>query len=285
MGDSAGPNIAGSSYLVIRATNIAANTQSQNLAVVINVAGTPTMATPSGTGSDAPAVGQWVIAVDPRDPTDADATCPSTPNFRKLVTNTAATSQFSVQIANATTFPSNYAPTDDAPTYLVYGISDTQPRMPFNRADYFITTANVPTTCAPGTGVLTKNLVNHADGSFSAMPLVDCVADFQVIYGLDTTGTGTISTYTNTLMGLTSAQVRQVQQVRVYILVHEGRRDTAFRFNNFTGAGGPPKILVGETGVGGNSKDISGIQNYLNYRWKVLRLVVATKNLVDRQRN
>ena len=121
--------------------------------------------------------------------------------------------------------------------------------MPFNRADYFISKIDesgnniVPKRCAADTGVLVKATVNHSDGTFTYLPLLDCVADMQVIYCLDTTGdgrcdtlhadpaTGTIDSYSDDLTALTAQTIReQVKQVRVYILAHEGQKDTTFTY-------------------------------------------------------
>ena len=72
---------------------------------------------------------------------------------------------------------------------IVYGIDNVIPVRPFNRAEYYIqSAAAVPQRCAPNTGVLVKAVVAH-DGTGTTptlLPLLDCVADMQVVYGLDT---------------------------------------------------------------------------------------------------
>ncbi len=84
-------------------------------------------------------------------------------------------------------------------TRIVYGVDpDTDLRMPFNRADYFISNANVPQRCAPNTGVLEKVVVNQNGGGLTNfLPLLDCVADMQVVYRRDTNGDGTIDNTTD----------------------------------------------------------------------------------------
>jgi hypothetical protein len=65
--------------------------------------------------------------------------------------------------------------------------------MPFNRADYFVaipgSSSQLPSVCAPGTGILYKTTVNHEannpGGKLTYTPLVDCVADMQVVLGWD----------------------------------------------------------------------------------------------------
>lgn len=174
--------------------------------------------------------------------------------------------------------------------FHIYGIDKpdgTALRMPFNRADYYIRRpANIPITCAPNTGVLYKAMASQADGSLSLeMPLLDCVADMQVVYGLDTTASGMVNGYMSTppLQGAYVDQAEairsQVKEIRVYILAQEGKRDRTYNFPSET-------ITVGETLFGiprgrvFNLKDLIG-DDYKNYRWKVYTIVVRPKNLIQ----
>ncbi len=71
----------------------------------------------------------------------------------------------------------------------------------------------------------------------------------QVIYRLDTNNDGTIDSVVDTISGLTAQQIReQLREVRVYILSHEGQRDSAFRFQ--ADPVNPHLIVVGEFGSG-----------------------------------
>src|SRR4030066_918442 len=85
-------------------------------------------------------------------------------NSQTLVSGAAA---FSTTFAGVTAAP--WQPTDPNEARLVYGVDpSTNLRMPFNRADYFISNANVPLRCAPGAGVLVKAVVSHDDGDFDS---------------------------------------------------------------------------------------------------------------------
>jgi len=187
---------------------------------------------------------------------------------------------------------SAYAPAEDTDVRLVYGISDANPanslRAPFNRSDYYISTDNVSPRCAVGTGVLIKATLNHntADANvFNETPLLDCVADMQVVYRNDTgVSHNDLSTLTDTDGdGIIEAhEIRdQLREIRVYILAHEGQKDSNFIFNNFTAEACDTCIRVGSTAVFGRDFDfaVSGITDYLNYRWKVFTLSVNTDNL------
>ena len=155
-----------------------------------------------------------------------------------------------------------------APTgTVVYGVSPGNDlRMPFNRADYYIGGSKA-SGCADGTRVLYKATVNHSDGKRTEMPLIDCVADMQVIYRLDSASVTDISV-------LDARQIReQVKEVRVYILSHEGQSDRAFKYSQST-------ITLGEFGLEKtfNLPSTIGL-GWENYRWKVTTLVVKPRNL------
>lgn len=165
-----------------------------------------------------------------------------------------------------------YRPPDIAETRLIYGVDpDDDLRMPFNRADYYISTAGVPQRCAPNTGVLVKAVLKHDGTLDSELPILDCVRDMQVVYRRDTDGDGTIDNTTDDISALNAQQIReQVREVRVYILSHEGQKDPGY-------AHSPTTVYVGDTSIGGGRNlDIS---SDVNYRWKVYSVVEKPKNL------
>lgn len=206
---------------------------------------------------------------------------------------------------------SPFEPTDPLDTYLVYAVGEDGEglRMPFNRADYYINAkpGQVPIRCAPGTGVLMKAVLQHDRGAATAtngkfgtyLPLFDCVADMQIILGLDMDENGTIGTYTSdgddqsdgAVQAEAAASVdikdtlndavllrARLKEVRVYILYHEGQRDPGFSYNS-------EKIDVGEFSlghVGANAFDLKqkiGDPDYKYYRWKVLSMIIKPENL------
>lgn len=161
----------------------------------------------------------------------------------------------------ATTMPAAFVPTGTTASYI-FGIDSlTNPRMPFNRADYYLSKTNVPDRCAPGTGVLVKRVIRQDNGQVGKeLPLLDCVVTFQVAIGLDNTfgdnlpqkNCITNDTATVTINGLPSfsstfspadAIRATVKEVRVYILAQEGNFDMDYNFGNFTSG---TSILVGE---------------------------------------
>ncbi len=252
-------------YLVIKAVNVARNDTCTKWTSLIS-AGTVTTTqwTPSTENLDST---DHVIVVSPGTPTT---------NSRNLI-GFSSTLLFSGVSA--------YASTDE--TRIVYGVDpNTNLRMPFNRADYYVSTSPgiIPGRCAPGTGVLVKAVVNQSNGEFSAtntFPLLDCVADMQVSFKLDRTGnsppsnwdTASVLTDPSTGAPLTAQQIRdQLKEVRVDILAHEGQMDTSYTHNSNT-------ILVGENTLVGRNFDLTTIPNWQNYRWKVYTLIVTPSNL------
>lgn len=178
-------------------------------------------------------------------------------------------------------------------TRIVYGVAPADGVnpliMPFNRADYSVRTdVDIPKRCAPGTGVLMKAIVNPSNGGFdgfNVLPLLDCVADMQVVNFLDTTvppdGVGDVFSNANSLSVAASATAAQtirgqLKAVHVYILTHEGQRDTGYTHSTNT------MIWVGvpNSTMFGRSFDLAAnITNWQNYRWKVYTLVVRPNNL------
>ena len=212
---------------------------------------------------------------------------------RLLMANSGAFSATSFSSIDSSWLPTSA--TDNI--RIVYGLnSGNAPKRPFNRADYYISTTNVPLRCASGTGILEKATMDYI-GGFNQLPLLDCVADMQVGFGVDTDATtdGQINCYTNDLANVfatvNAQNIRErVKEVRVYILAHEGQYDRSFTFNPPVS---PNSISVGEvsaslpTGTGictgetiiGRNFDLSAITNWQNYRWKIYTIVLKPVDL------
>jgi len=202
----------------------------------------------------------------------------------------------------------DFLPTDDQNTYMVYGIGSVTPSMPFNRADFFIKTGNVPSFCEQlTTGVLYKATVNHNDGGYTYIPLLDCVADMQVVLGWDTSAggsAGSVSAYSSLpklsdgsvtatngagsliqgwLSNANASRAKDIREhlkvVKVYILAQEGKRDPSYKSPTTS-------ITVGDLIADGfrTKADYVLSTAQQQYRWKLYRIVVRPKNLVSNQR-
>jgi hypothetical protein len=174
------------------------------------------------------------------------------------------------------TFPAAFSPQSASERFVIYGVDpDTDLRMPFNRVDYYISRpASMSPSCAPNTGVLYKSTVSHSDGQLDEMPVIDCVADMQVIFRRDTDGDGVPDVQTDDITALSAQQIREgIKEVRLYVLAQEGQRDPNYRH-------APSVVTVGEFGLGSNFDLAATIgTGWQNYRWKVYTLVVKPKQL------
>lgn len=264
-----GPALAGTDYLAIKAINIATNAACTKWTFLSSGAtGTTTSWMPTSENLDP---NDQVIVLSPGTLTSSAA--------RNLVT-------FNTQFSAVAAFADTIEP-PNGETRIVYGVDpDTTLRRPFNRADFYvkIPSSGMPQRCAGGTGILYKAVLNQGNDNLGVpMPLLDCVADMQVIFRLDRNGDGNLSP-TDVLTDLSAnvlnaQQIRdQVKEVRVYILAQEGQMD-----KNFTYPAAPPTCVgcdstVGTT-LGKPSFDFSGITNWQNYRWKIYTLVLKLENL------
>ncbi len=196
---------------------------------------------------------------------------------------------------------------DSTKVYFIYGLDNNSGahRMPFNRVDYYLerVAGEIPSSCAPSTYTLYRSVIKQADGTKIKKPLLDCVKDFQVAFGLDkAVPEGKVDTWTNNLTGLTSDDIRKrLLEVRVFILYHEGGGDvtsgTGFRFSGTLNLGDqdiahsldsanypvPPNTFqtlspAPLTGAPQLSR-FTPAGNDAQYRWKVVELAVKPMNL------
>ena len=189
----------------------------------------------------------------------------------------------------------DYTPEDSFSMNVMYGLGGDIPTRPFNRADYFIANAanngiDVPLRCAPGTGVLVKGILPHnlLGGAMTLLPLLDCVADMEVVYGIDTNGDRMIDTWGdwNSTLGtipagpMAAALIRErLMEVRVSILAHEGQRDDSFMYaDNAVFVGTIAEMPPGVQRSFGRHYDVS---TQKNYRWKVYNLAVQPLSLAQ----
>ncbi len=265
---------SGSDYLVIKAVNLARNgacVKWTNL-ITLNSGGTPTTTTWE-TASENLASTDRVIILSPGTPAS---------NSRVLEAPTGNPIGL-LKFNDVSSF-------SDAQARIVYGVAPEDSEdpsrpllMPFNRSDYYVSTtfADRPGRCAPGTGTLLKANVSQADGglySVSKFPLLDCVADMQVVSyeDRDVPPDGEAETFSSGIATGSAQTIRdQLKEVRVYMLAHEGQRDTSYTHSTSTIRVG---ILDGAT-LYGRDFDLSGIANWQNYRWKVYTLIVNPANL------
>jgi type II secretory pathway pseudopilin PulG len=295
----AGNNITGdagvldnSDYIVIKATTVSRSSASQKW-TYINGISTPAMVWGA---NDFDSSKDYVIATR--------QTYKSGELRRKLVYNTAAPSSLSVKYrSTAGLYADPFGPPSDAVQYYYYGIysndGSAPPRAPFNRTDYVVKrTSDTPRSCAPGAGVLYKRTMSQTDGTMDDIPILDCVADMQVVFGWNTESTGgpylsqdtatNLPIYTNADLTTTSTSLpwkpslddptdlrKHLKLIKVYVLAQDGGKDLNYTNTNTA----MPVGVVGEANTLAHSIDLTG-PNYQNYRWKLYRIVAQPKNLL-----
>jgi len=198
--------------------------------------------------------------------------------------------------------------------FYMYGLDSNggAHNMPFNRVDYYLAyvAADVPSSCAAGTYTLYRSTISQSTGQLVTAPLIDCVMDFQVAFGLDPSAganpSQTIqwqSTLTISGVKMTAAQVQQqLREVRVFVLFQEGLGDLSkspsFRFSDTLNLGDqdiahgldstyplPPNNFkqLSSSALSGHpqlSKFIpAGAQ--LQYRWKIIEIAAKPVNLMN----
>jgi hypothetical protein len=212
---------------------------------------------------------------------------------RELVTNGFGSSSFSLLFNKP--LPDGFQPKSKQDSYMVYGVAeknnDGKPvplSFPYNRADYYISRKDdISKTCATGTGVLYKTVINQS-GSLTWYPLLDCVADLQVSFMLDgTSNDGSLvahkDIYRETLKGLfgitmTDDQADQalrahMKGVIVYVLAQQGKKDAGYRFP-------ASQIKVGDHRTWSQSELAAKLgADWMQYHWKVYTIAVQPKNL------
>lgn len=195
---------------------------------------------------------------------------------------TPANFSYSITAANMTppdTGTANFQPQQDTDAFVVYGVSSSNLRVPYNRVDYYVkrptTPGAMPTRCAPGSGILYKAVMNHSTGALNPeYPLVECVADMQVVFNVAADGVNGVDVDQSGLTGLSAKEIRQqLKMIKVYIVAHEGGRDAGFNYDT-------QNLVVGEGS--GRTLDLQalvGSDEYKHYRWKTYKLVVIPKNI------
>jgi hypothetical protein len=141
--------------------------------------------------------------------------------------------------------------------------------------------ADMPKTCARGTRNLQRVEVTNGE---SIEPLLACVRDIQVAFGLDSSSPedGLIDLWDNG--GILASSYdhlglkNRLKQVRVYILVQNGNRDADYLYVNPENPGNPERIRVGDMSLG-TGRDIYLTAEQRMYRWRLIAMTITPRNL------
>jgi hypothetical protein len=136
--------------------------------------------------------------------------------------------------------------------------------------------------------VLYKGTINHADGSHTELPILDCVLDMRIVITADTAVPPTGAANASWTRGVgvnmpaawltSAADIRdQVKEIRVYIVAQEGQQDASYTYTNpnpVTGCMGTNMVCINDT-TGVQAVTVPSV----NYRWKLYTLVSTPYNL------
>ncbi len=191
--------------------------------------------------------------------------------------------------------------------YYMYGLDNKTGThiMPFNRVDYYLDkiAADFPSSCAASTYTLYRSTVNQADGTLNKAPLVDCVRDFEVAFGLDASSGAQPLVWQQT--SPTAVQIQQqLREVRVFVLYQEGLGDSSassgqgssnFRFSGVLNLGDQdianslggnyttnnPFKQLSSSALTGALSSFTPTGADVQYRWKILEMAIKPMNLLN----
>jgi prepilin-type N-terminal cleavage/methylation domain-containing protein len=263
-GDGVGYN--GSDYLVLKGTALGMSGTSRSWCY-LNYSSGKTVIKPSRSGTELrPGMGERAIVV--RNSVRSGSV------RRELVTvGSSFTLVFDDQLNEA------FLPKNREDQYLVYGVAPPKENAlayPFNRSDYYISrTDDMTKSCARYTGVLYKTTIDHDGGTTGTTPypMLDCVADLQVVFMMATSSDGSLVPLSD-ISGYKAEQLRELlKEVRVFAMVQQGKKEPGYSYP----VSDPERaIIVGDRVW---KKEDLLRNGWLDYRWKIYSIVVQPKNL------
>jgi prepilin-type N-terminal cleavage/methylation domain-containing protein len=283
-GNAAGYNQ--SDYLVLKGTPLAMNATSRSWAYLNYSSNTEAIIRPSKSGSE------LLLGEDER-VIVLKSSVRSGAVQRELVTVGAGSNVFTLVYNQI--LPPGFLPKSREDQHLVYGVApkadgtaNNTLSYPFNRSDYYIKRTSAMTrSCAKNTGVLYKTTIDHPgekklpegeelEGqapAYTPYPILDCVADFQVLFMLETSNDGTLVAH-NDIGSYSAGELRELlKEVRLYVMVQEGKQDPAYSYP----IADPSRAIVVGDRVWTKQKFLAN--DWLTYHWKVYTIVVQPKNL------
>lgn len=272
----------GSDYLVLKGSALGMTSASRRWSYLNYSSTTALLRPPKSEVELVPGNGDRVIVINSgvREGTE----------FRDLVTLGT-----SFQVAYNDPLPEAFQAKTRQESYFVYGISPATDSsapsdnitFPFNRADYYIgpPAAKKFPRCADGSGSLYRSMITQT-GAFEPFPVLDCVADLQVVFMLPSSNDGTlVATSDISLPALAALAIGQdpaatlrdlVREVRVYILAQQGKFDPGY---SYPVARADRALVVGDRVWSQEDLVARFGRDWRHYHWKVFTIAVQPRNL------
>ncbi|PIV20703.1 MAG: hypothetical protein COS40_11180 [Deltaproteobacteria bacterium CG03_land_8_20_14_0_80_45_14] len=173
---------------------------------------------------------------------------------------------------------------------LIYGLHTENANFPYYAVEYSLGGTPVDICAPPASGANAVLSLERAESkdtipppSGTRRPVLDCVRDLQVAFGVDANEDGTIDCWDNGgVLAATydnKALKKRLKQARVYMLVQLGRRDPDKEVypSGQTFIVGDTTLTECNGGTVGRSITLTDEQR--RYRWRVVSLSIAPRNL------
>lgn len=175
---------------------------------------------------------------------------------------------------------------------LVYGLHTENANFPYYAVEYRLG-GTPPTICAPpasGANAVVSLLRAESKDNIPPLiqnrePVLDCVRDLQVAFGLDANEDGTIDCWDNggVLAATYDNKVlrKRLKQARAYMLVQLGRRDPdkeVYPSGQSFRVGEDPALAIACNG-GTVGRNVILTDEQRRYRWRVVSLSITPRNL------
>ncbi len=147
--------------------------------------------------------------------------------------------------------------------------------MPHHWVTYSVAVGGGPATCAAGTQNLRRDETQVA-GQVNPEPVIHCVLNMQVAFGLDQNDDDLIDLWDNGGVSAAALSVdelhNQLKQVRMYVLVQGSNRDPDYV--SFS----PIRVGDADLGIGEDVALDTGLDQE-KYRWELLAMTVTPRNI------
>jgi prepilin-type N-terminal cleavage/methylation domain-containing protein len=168
---------------------------------------------------------------------------------------------------------------------LVYGLNSDDVKLPYYTVEFTLG-GTPPSACAKGSMNLLRaeSINNDPPAPANRKPVMNCVRDFQVAFGLDTDADGNIDTWDPVGGDFISEAYdgktlrKSLKQIRVYILVQSGNYDPDYTYYNPDHTGEQDTIYVGDRNLH-TGREVTLTPAQRKYRWEVYSLNVTPRNL------
>lgn len=156
---------------------------------------------------------------------------------------------------------------------------------------WYLNEVSTPNYCFNSTSVLYRKTTNSTGGYQPAVPVLNCVADWDIWFGLDTDGDGNVDTWVNnfpTSGGMTNAQIKkQLKLVKVYFFIQASYSPNKDYDYCSSQAADCDDTCGNGYVLGDRLRDSDGTvhnvclkhpsdPNWVHYRWNILTLTVAS---------